>query len=222
MWCIITGEAAGEIWNWSLLGVKGLNISFIYHTCCPIMTGLDSCWANLDRSDVACPQAVRLEWQQRARGTGASQKRRGGGGGEAASFSSSPQYFRVRCFPKRSGEPGGRLGQTPIRAGALHTSHLSDASPISWQSDSVLFAGGRACVFVAESAGQVVRRQQHRRGRQSPPGVHKDQAEQGGRSLRHRYRSVPRENFGSNTGRGSTPRGVRSASCCFTFKHSQT
>ena len=26
MWCIITGEAAGEIWNWSLLGVKGLMI----------------------------------------------------------------------------------------------------------------------------------------------------------------------------------------------------
>ena len=24
MWCIISGEAAGEIWNWSLLGVKGL------------------------------------------------------------------------------------------------------------------------------------------------------------------------------------------------------
>ena len=25
VWCTIPGEAAGEIWNWSLLGVKGLN-----------------------------------------------------------------------------------------------------------------------------------------------------------------------------------------------------
>ena len=24
VWCYITGEAAGEIWNWPLLGVKGL------------------------------------------------------------------------------------------------------------------------------------------------------------------------------------------------------
>ena len=24
VWCNITGEAAGEIWIWSLLGVKGL------------------------------------------------------------------------------------------------------------------------------------------------------------------------------------------------------
>ena len=26
VWCYISGEAAGEIWNWSLLGVKGLNL----------------------------------------------------------------------------------------------------------------------------------------------------------------------------------------------------
>ena len=24
VWCNISGEAAGEVWNWSLLGVKGL------------------------------------------------------------------------------------------------------------------------------------------------------------------------------------------------------
>ena len=30
VWCNITGEAAGEIWTWSLLGVKGL-IVFCYH-----------------------------------------------------------------------------------------------------------------------------------------------------------------------------------------------
>ena len=28
VWCNISGEAAGEIWHWSLLGVKGLNITF--------------------------------------------------------------------------------------------------------------------------------------------------------------------------------------------------
>ena len=27
VWCNISGEAAGKIWNWSLLGVKGLNTS---------------------------------------------------------------------------------------------------------------------------------------------------------------------------------------------------
>ena len=26
VWCNISGEAAGKIWNWSLLGVKGLNV----------------------------------------------------------------------------------------------------------------------------------------------------------------------------------------------------
>ena len=26
VWCNISGEAAGEIWNWSLLGVKGLKV----------------------------------------------------------------------------------------------------------------------------------------------------------------------------------------------------
>ena len=26
VWCNISGEAAGEIWHWSLLGVKGLNV----------------------------------------------------------------------------------------------------------------------------------------------------------------------------------------------------
>ena len=26
-WCYISGEAAGEIWNWSLLGVKGLKVN---------------------------------------------------------------------------------------------------------------------------------------------------------------------------------------------------
>ena len=29
MWCDISGEAAGEIWNWSLLGVKGLKSSML-------------------------------------------------------------------------------------------------------------------------------------------------------------------------------------------------
>ena len=29
VWCNISGEAAGEIWDWSLLGVKGLNTSSI-------------------------------------------------------------------------------------------------------------------------------------------------------------------------------------------------
>ena len=36
VWCNIAGEAAGEIWNWSFLGVKGLNIGSnysIYKTC---------------------------------------------------------------------------------------------------------------------------------------------------------------------------------------------
>ena len=27
VWCYITGEAAGEIWHWSLLAVKVLNLS---------------------------------------------------------------------------------------------------------------------------------------------------------------------------------------------------
>ena len=27
MWRYISGEAAGEIWNWSLLGMEGLNYS---------------------------------------------------------------------------------------------------------------------------------------------------------------------------------------------------
>ena len=28
VWCNIAGEAEGEIWNWSFLGVKGLNLDF--------------------------------------------------------------------------------------------------------------------------------------------------------------------------------------------------
>ena len=27
VWCNIPGEAAGEIWSWSLLGVKGLKLN---------------------------------------------------------------------------------------------------------------------------------------------------------------------------------------------------
>ena len=45
-------------------------------------------------------RALRLEWQQRAGGTGASQKRRG-------------VFFRARCFPKRSGEPSRCNGLDP-------------------------------------------------------------------------------------------------------------
>ena len=26
VWCNISGEAAGDIWNWSLLGVEGLSL----------------------------------------------------------------------------------------------------------------------------------------------------------------------------------------------------
>ena len=29
-WCYISGEAAGEIWHWSLLGVKGLRLVYTY------------------------------------------------------------------------------------------------------------------------------------------------------------------------------------------------
>ena len=30
VWCHISGEAAGEIWSWPLLGVKGLNIYLLF------------------------------------------------------------------------------------------------------------------------------------------------------------------------------------------------
>ena len=33
VWCHISGEAAGEIWNWSLLGVKGCNVIVIPIVC---------------------------------------------------------------------------------------------------------------------------------------------------------------------------------------------
>ena len=29
VWCSISGEAAGEIWNWALLGVKGLKVESV-------------------------------------------------------------------------------------------------------------------------------------------------------------------------------------------------
>ena len=29
VWCNISGEAVGEIWNWSLLGVKGLMMAYL-------------------------------------------------------------------------------------------------------------------------------------------------------------------------------------------------
>ena len=29
VWCNISGEAAGELWNWSPLGVKGLNLAHL-------------------------------------------------------------------------------------------------------------------------------------------------------------------------------------------------
>ena len=32
VWCNISGEAAGEIWNWSLLGVKGSNCAAAWLT----------------------------------------------------------------------------------------------------------------------------------------------------------------------------------------------
>ena len=32
VWCYISGEAAGEIWNWSLLGVKGLLGTYSLHS----------------------------------------------------------------------------------------------------------------------------------------------------------------------------------------------
>ena len=44
VWCNSSGEAAGEIWNWSLLGVKGLTIGkhiclIDLHTCPPLSPG---------------------------------------------------------------------------------------------------------------------------------------------------------------------------------------
>ena len=33
VWCNISGEAAGEIWNWSLLGVKGIQYRAHEHVC---------------------------------------------------------------------------------------------------------------------------------------------------------------------------------------------
>ena len=34
VWCSISGEAAGEIWNWSTLGVKGFNLKET--NCCSL------------------------------------------------------------------------------------------------------------------------------------------------------------------------------------------
>ena len=38
VWCNISGEAAGEIWHWSLSGVKGLleEMKYIPPLCCPV------------------------------------------------------------------------------------------------------------------------------------------------------------------------------------------
>ena len=41
VWCIISGEAAGEIWHWSLLGVEGLMHLLI--EALPIFIGMPSC-----------------------------------------------------------------------------------------------------------------------------------------------------------------------------------
>ena len=35
VWCNISGEAAGEIWNWSLFGMKGLNALCLIKFCFP-------------------------------------------------------------------------------------------------------------------------------------------------------------------------------------------
>ena len=42
VWCNIPGEAAGEIWNWSLLGVKGLNMAQLIS--CFNMIFTEVCW----------------------------------------------------------------------------------------------------------------------------------------------------------------------------------
>ena len=34
VWCNIAGEAAGEIWNWLLLGVKGLRLVYTFDFSC--------------------------------------------------------------------------------------------------------------------------------------------------------------------------------------------
>ena len=36
MWCYISGEAAGEVWNWSPLGVKGLRMKWIASVRCGV------------------------------------------------------------------------------------------------------------------------------------------------------------------------------------------
>ena len=42
VWCYIPGEAAGEIWNWSLLGVKGLSQTSLrllkLQVCCALVS----------------------------------------------------------------------------------------------------------------------------------------------------------------------------------------
>ena len=76
VWCNISGEAAGEIWHWSLLGVKGLINAAYYEIKCQLHPSPRFPYStdNLDDSELSTRLQINI-----VRG-------KGGGGGLCQQF----------------------------------------------------------------------------------------------------------------------------------------
>ena len=95
VWCYIFGEAAGEIWHWSLVGVK---VCFVFVNCLCDAFSID--WKCLDQHQIATyfPPFKHGRWQ-----TGASQR--------------SPSHSGVQTHTP------GRTHRPPFTQGGSHTGY---------------------------------------------------------------------------------------------------
>ena len=130
VWDNISGEAAGEIWNWSLLGAKGLT-SNIASSNNPLKNTEHSCWAIMLQSSMNMFGLWPLLWDifvifpatqgagLRSFGLGATTQNPAGTLGASTGFGSGLGAFGVGALGTQSATGFGSLGSS---TGGLGTS----------------------------------------------------------------------------------------------------